>query len=412
MPYSEYINEGLAYLFNSQNKDGGIAIGCPSDSESGIWTTAEALDAVLTSNFLQFNISVLDNVFSMANFILEKFIVQNNEGYWEIADGDGPSTATTGHAIHSLHIFSTKVLTNCDIESIGVSDKLYNIAQLKQKISIYIDKAISWLRSNQQLDNGWGHSCKSNQSSSSVLCTYYVLKGFNTLGLINDRDFNVTKANMFIKQKIQGIITKKEKTNDTNLAEILYGYTSLVNSNFFVKADDQFKKTVLKYIKRHWKEIKLCVASPDIRHQEEIFVNNMPYIALNAFLTAEEYAFASKISKLIKYLISLKQTDGSWAVTKPEKKETTWVTAEIVLVLHLAQTKFEKYQRNILGKKKLKVLIFSNIVLCLISSAFLLYYFSQQIIASGNILVAIPNAIIAVLGVVSSIISIIGVFKS
>lgn len=416
MAYSEHINLGISYLLKSQNADGGISKDCSDSKISGVWTTAESLDAILSTENLQFNISTLDNLILIANYLIQKFIVDddNNCGYWEIVDGEGASTMATGHTIYALQTLSNKVLTNCDLDAIIISGKTYNIAEIKNEISECTQKGFKWLQNNQQLDNGWSYTLKTEGKQSTNLCVFYVLKGYQALGRTTQNDTSMYQACLSIKERIVKLINSNNDL-EISMPEVLYGFTCLHCSGYFTKSEADFKKRIMKYINRHWKVIKKYVTfggafesnRNSVKYTE--YVNNMPFIALNAFLVSEEFSMSRKLKKLIQYLINNK-VDGEWAIYKGEKKETTWVTAEAVLALNQAQQKFIKYENNIIRRKREKALTIASCVLSAVCATFFIYYFVQQIIAS-DVVLALPNGLIALLGIVSSLISIVEAFK-
>lgn len=416
MAYSEHIKLGISYLLKSQNIDGGISKDFPESKISGVWTTAESLEAILSSENLQFNISTLDNLILMANYLIQKFIVVEEDdcGYWEIADGEGASTMATGHTIYALQTFSNKILTGCELEAIVLLGKIFTIAEIKKAINECTQKGFKWLQDNQQIDNGWSYTCKLKSKHSTNLCAFYVLKGYQALGRTIQNDGSMHQACLHIKERIVRLISSNVEL-ETSMPEVLYGFTCLHSCGYFTKSEIDLKNRIIKYINRHWKIIKKCVDfgrafESDSNSTSYIkYVNNMPYIALNAFLISEEYSVSRKLKKLIEYLISNK-VDGEWVIYKGKKKETTWVTAEAVLAFNLAQKKLIRYENNVVRKKREKTLTVAGCVLSAICTVFFIYYFAQQAISS-DIIQALPNGLVALLGAISSVISIIEVFR-
>ena len=404
MPYMEQIKAGMSFLFKSQKPDGGIPIGCIDDEESGVWTTSEVLDAVLSSEYAQMDISYLDNILKMVLFLCDRFIVSSKDGtmgYWEARIGEKPSAPTTGHAIYSLQIFMNKVLNDSGIESFKVSGREIVLEVLKREINNCILKAIKWLQRNQQRDNGWGYSLK---DKSSVLCTYYVLKGFNAVGKNSKNDRSTEKACLFVKESIKRILGKKEPSR-RDLSMVLYGYCCLFESSFFTRTDDDFKEQISKYINTNWKHL---TGNTNINssNKKVKYVYNMPYIALNTVLTVEDYSFEPKIRRLISDYVNKMELDGSWRLEKNGKTETTWVTAEAIIVLNKAQENFAKYESSIIMPKRLKTLISITVMFAAVSAIVLLCYIISLAQISNDVKSSITNIIFTTIGLLSSIITI------
>lgn len=416
MPYAEHIQQGISYLLGCQNCDGGISIDCDGNQDSGIWTTAETLDAVLASDCLQFNVSTLDNLILMVGYLLKKFIISESDvsGYWEIADDEGPSTMSTGHCVFALQTFLSKVLSNCDLEEVVIANQRYVIKEIRNKISLCSNMGVNWLTENQQLDGGWSYTVKTEKKPSTVICSFYALKGYLSVGKTPKNDAHIKSACVYMKQEIQKSVIQYGKSGISQIPEILYGYTSLNDVGYFSKSEIEFKNFILKFIRRHWRiikkttviELNSTLQIDEQKHAE--YVNNLPYIVLTALITAEEYKFNNEIKTMVEKLINSK-TNGTWHIYKNGKKETTWVTAEVVLALSLAQNKYVKYQRNVENKKvkTLKIIISILGVLC---SALFVYYIVQMQ-DTANIAQSLLNILVAFLGVVSSFISIIEVFR-
>jgi len=419
MAYSEYIKSAIDFLLKMQNDDGGIKISNRDSKISGIWTTAESLDAIITSNFLSIDISIFDEIIRMMDYLKTKFIVcaENPEcGYWEIAEGRGASTMTTGHSIRALQICLNKVFHCCDIKKITLSTKEIVVADFVSDIKACIDKAVRWLQFQQQVDGGWSYADINSNEKSSILATYYVLLGLNCVGKNCGNDSYVSKSCLFIKRIIENILETKQYSQDS-LAEILYAYPCLYSSGYFTQSDTHFKTRMMKFINHHWREIKSCMAVHDLHHKTIPFINNLPYIALNAVLTVEDYTYETKIRKLIAYFVSQRKLDGSWGVLKNDVEDTTWVTAEAILALSQVQHTYQTYYNKIVASKQIRLFKVSSIALGLICSLFLLYYFFTSVIPTGtepaniDYWKTIPSFIFGVLGAATSIFSIIDIVK-
>ena len=419
MAYSECIKSAKDFLFSMQNEDGGIKISHKSSNQSGIWTTAESLHAIVTSDCIKMDVFTMGSIIKMIDYLKTKFIVCEDKsdcGYWEIKDGDGASTMTTGHAIKALKASLNQVLTRCNIDKISISLKEIVISEFINEINTCIDKAVKWLQLQQQVDNGWSCTCADAKQESTVLATYYVLLGLNSVGK-DYQDECVGRACLYVKRTIQNVLDTKEYSQDL-LADILYGYPCLYSSDYLTQSDAQLKEEIMRFIKHHWNDLKKCMKVHDMHHKTIPFINYFPYIALNALLTVEDYTYETKVRKLINYFVSQGKKDGYWSVLKEGKdgiEDSTWVTAEALLVLSQAQRKYQKYYNKIVTSKRIKLLRISSIVFGLTSSVLLLYYFVTSVIHAGadtaNMWETILSAILGALGAITSIISIIDIVK-
>lgn len=350
----------------------------------------------------------------MVSYLLNCFYtIDESNGYWEVAKGDGPSTIATGHAIYSLKVFCNKVLVSCDIDEFVVESQKYIVSEYSSRINDYIKKATNWLIANQQFDGGWSYCPKENKVESAPLCVYYILRGFNSIGKDFYNDTYVKKACLYTQKKIQNIL-EKHNDEETDLANVLYGYMSLVRSSYFIKGKEHFKKHILKYVSKHWYIISRQVKFKDICHKKAPFVHNMPYIALITLLSAEDYSFERKIHRIINSFIENQAVNGSWSIQKfkengEEITETTWVTAEVLIALNEVQNKFMVYQEESKKPKQYKHIKIMNAILA-ISCFFIFTILLGSKALNSTFFDWLPNSIVAFLGIVSSVISIIEVF--
>lgn len=415
MSYVEKIKAGMSFLLQCQNTDGGISIGNSSDGKSGVWTTAECLDAILSSHYFELDVSALLVMFNMVQYLIDRFILsfKGDMGYWPIDQNNVPSTLTTGHAIHSLYNFKNKILDVYDFDSITIGGKSFSTSEIKNAIEVNIKKAIKWLFVNKQIDNGWSDTEKrGNKGKSSILCVYYVLKGYNAIGKTCENDKTVENACYYVKEAVKSIINnKKSGEAGSDLPNVLYGYSCLVSSGYFSKTDESLRKKIVDYINSRWKETYKTRKMPGLTGMTKSFIFNMPYIALDTLLIAEEYSLKNKINKLAKELIKKQAIDGSWSIQREDNKETTWVTAESIIVLGKVEQRFIQYQQKVLLPKKLSTLICVAVILSVITSSILIYYFAKSVIPGNDVIHSLPGAIIGLLSLISSIISIVGLFR-
>lgn len=428
MPYTDMIKSASEYLFECQKDDGGIAFSNRNDALSGVWTTAEVLEAMLLHNQINRGLSTLDELIHMVQYLLNKFIIckdGTNTGYWEDVDGNGPSTTSTGHTIYSLQTFSNIYLENSKVSYIEFDiDESIDLKKLKQRIRSCIEKGINWLLDNQQADKGWCWTEKNDKEESKVLCTFYVLKGMNAIGS-NENSRSVEKACLFIKETIEDELNRKveqlnEKQRIRCLAYIMYGYIALLESKYLKQGDINLKDRIMNYIKHNCKNLSNYIDSKKI--QERNFVYNIPYIALNVFLRTEEYTFKNEIVRLLDYFQKQKDKYGYWEVEKNGIKETTWVTAEAMIVLSLAQSNYIKFKNNVLMPQKQrrlkKILLITTFTTSVLLSILIWHYlflsFTNYEInppSTFSIISAVFSGFVSVVGFISSIITLVEHFK-
>lgn len=180
MPYIEYIKPGITYLLKSQKMDGGVSVG-EGNTVSSVWATAEVLEALLSTVYLEPNIYTVDRVLKMAEFLIDSFEVSQDDddcGYWKAYDQDRnlfPSTMTTGHSIYSLQLCINRMLCNYKYRSL-ISKINYPIEDTMSTISKITKQAAQWLFKNLQRDNGWSETEKDRGHQSSIVCSYYVMR--------------------------------------------------------------------------------------------------------------------------------------------------------------------------------------------------------------------------------------------
>lgn len=116
-----------------------------------------------------------------------------------------------------------------------------------------------------------------------------------------------------------------------------------------------------------------------------------------------------KINYLLRKFVDQQSADGAWFVEKNEEKQTTWITAEIIIDFNLAQTRYLKYQNDIVFVKKYKMIIAANMVLGVLCIFSILGYTWSCLMGSTVWYEYIWSFAITLLGVISSIITIISI---
>lgn len=404
MFYNEAIEKGISYLKNSQNSDGGIPIGKLGDA-SGYWTTAESIEAILSTDYFQLTADNMRFVLQMVRFLLDGFKPDSIGGYWEGRVGSGASTMTTGHVVFALTLYVNKFIDyNINVQ-IDTESALVCLGELRNEIQEVINKAETWLLSTQNSDGGWGPTKGTN---TNMVCCYYVLKGLSMVGKNSESDNKAYSACLLIRKKIQTVLKKRQNNlSGDDFASLLYGYMSLMLCKFFRKYDKELEHRINQFIKKNWRRLQQSASTEELASASKSFLNSLPWITLNALLSTENYVYTRKLDKLLQVYCELQAPNGSWCVVKNSEEHTTWITAEIVIDFNLAQTRYLKYQNDIIFVKKFKTVVFSNVVLCFICLLSIMGYTWNCLSGSTTWYDYIWNYIITTLGIASSIVTII-----
>lgn len=159
VPLSERINRGIRYLARVLNQDAGIPAVRPGDS-SGCWTTAEGIQAVLGSPWIDEELR--DHAKRMALFLLNSQLSKVSRGAWPlVAGGRLGSTMATAQAVEALQL-ARPLLDASSAEAAARSLAL----------------ALTWLRDSQGEDGGWGVEPNGGSSgkTSRVVATFLALR--------------------------------------------------------------------------------------------------------------------------------------------------------------------------------------------------------------------------------------------
>lgn len=409
MKYENIIKNAISFLISSQNTDGGIASECLGFGNSGCWTTAEVLEAFMQTDFYSLNLRNIAVILEMTNFLLDNYIpISDSMGYWS-SENESP-TMTTGHVIYALNLVANKFLSNKTtntINNIRIRNKFIKIETLEKKIIDYNRNAFSWILFIRNNDNGWG--VENNQESSAISC-YYVLKAFQANGLNAANNDIVNLACVYIENNLKKLIIKKNKIGNEEFAQILYSYITLHDCGYILKYNSKIKSSILSIIHKKWKIIYKSLEY-NMNRTNYGFTNNLPWLVLNVLLRTEGYKFNRQLDKLIKYLSSSQELDGSWIIYKGQIKCNTWITAEILNDFNLVQERYQNYLVHVLTKKKYRKLIITNALLLIVCLTFIITYFASNYYFENSSLINETWAfIVAVLGLVSSIFTILDYF--
>jgi hypothetical protein len=377
MPFRSQISNALRALISLQNSDGGIPATTPS-KESGCWTSASTLDAILTSGvYSRFDMA---SILRLVKFLLDsqkgasqikvaraKKEIGEEHGSWALFKGDEPSTMATGHAIAAL------VLAH---------NFLNHDNSLSQRIEQSIKAGFAWLEINQNPDGSWGTQPLADQSGKdgNVMACYYALLPYFYSGQTRTSSQIVKKAIQFIAdiQLPDGSWPPDIRETVGNPADTARAISCLVRGNYdgkicLKKATDYINLNQLK--SGLWalgtKRVDLPNAPGTV-----IFNNNTNCDVLNAF--ADLKYTGPESWKLMDWLLRSQSDDGLWLLKSPDqvvKDVSTWSTSEWVISINAASEKLIRHKLYA-NNKRLTIafwLTIAVLILTIISGVIVLF---------------------------------------
>ncbi len=360
--YRKEILKGIDFLASVQNSDGGIP-GMKCTDPSACWTTAEALEAVLLSPYIQLKHHSF--VFKMIRFLLDTQITEGkNRGAWpEYVAQNNVQTLTTGHAVSALFL-SKKLITD---------DK-----SLENKIESAIKMGFDYLNSNQNTDGGWAIEPESD-SSSRAFSTYFVIKGYIQNGFTRSNSKVVRNACKYLlslrNEQDGGFAKSKEKGEKSDTCYTARIITVLLRANY-CKANENviksaigfiFRDITLKQLIKIKREQYTSINSPGM----VVFHSNTPIDVMEALCLCNIYNH--KTQKLISWILDTQEDNGGWYLggsSNPEINENviTWTTNEGIYALGccnkaFSEKRFEKMRKSESILKKVILLLLVVIIM-------------------------------------------------
>jgi prenyltransferase beta subunit len=332
MPFSLEIIKGIEFLFSTQNLDGGLPSTRPGDT-SGIWTTAEALEILLDTPFCHKEWII--QISRMINFLLNH---QLSDGCWPIVvDHKNGSTMTTGHVVAALS--KAAKLFHSDIAN----------SNLLKKIEKVRSDGLEWLRNSQNADGGWGLEPKdlSAGKESRLIATAYALRGFSAADLFFNNSKHVRAAieEYFKKNQNQDGSWGFQTGSRGDISSTARALVTISKCGAIKASSSSFRRG-LKYL-LHQKDFFNTYTEhfiPSSSPGQTVFNANVPYDVLEALLLSNYYG--KEVNKLINYFLKNQEDNGSWGIIhEREGKQSllTWPTAEALIVLDLAQSKYVQH---------------------------------------------------------------------
>lgn len=384
MPLRNEIRRGIQFLLSVQNADGGVPATKPGDV-SGCWTTAEALDALLSTPY--FPDEQLYRLRNMVEFLLESQLLEDDSletketssplhqgeevreflipptlpeatlvGGWPlVVSGPRPSTMTTGHCVAALARAQRIFHTN---------------EELKDGIARAKEAGINWLHLNQNHDGGWGVEPAVGPAGkeSRMISTTYALRGYFEEGYSSANSKDVREGIRFIYSSVNsdGGWGKKPGV-DSNACNTARAVTALIRSGEYSPTQPIIKKAA-KFItdskprNRLWElgtETYIVKGAPG----QTIYNENAPFDVLEAYLRVGYTG--PEVRELVMWYLKNQEDDGRWYLGSngfKVRELSTWPTNEAIFVLDLACEKhlrhvFDEFQRKGIPKKWQRTLI-------------------------------------------------------
>ncbi len=318
------ITRGLAYLCRVRNTDGGVPATKPG-TDSGCWTSAESLEALLTSHY--HDADPRPCAYAVIDFLLATSL---QDGGWPaVASGKRSSTMATGNAVAALLI----------AQAFFSED-----STLQLRIRSPIETGLRWLVDRQNDDGGWGVEPDGGPDGavSRVISTLFALKPYWAQGVVAARSQAVRNAMGFLlrlRNADGGFAGRVGSVSDPcNTARVIVG---LVRSGYREEAARAIAGG-LRYIERSRPRGRLWALDresyvPQGAAGQTIFNNNTTVDVLEALIRAGRLNRHTR--DLVQWFLAHQEDDGSWFLGANDQRVhdvVTWSTNEAVLVLALA----------------------------------------------------------------------------
>lgn len=345
------ISKGVSFLFNSLNEDGGLRFENESSPPSGIWVTAEALEALLSTKSLGPTIFV--KIRPMINFLLD---TQQSDGSWCILKKDNEITSSaiaTGHCTYALKM-----------AMIGgfISDR---------RVQKAIDKGEEWLRSssccieknsyvfwsseplvgNEQSKIDPNISIKSRMEF--IFSSFYA-----TLGFVNPKGYNaskdidiqlINKASRFFDTQVDFFVGQYSlATEKATLSKTVSTLCRLINIYRLLGLEmSQEKlnglKTIIEKCPDPFFATSIAMRSQNNSDYTATYNNNTPFDMAYSFLGLG--VDSDKLYGIIKGYLDHQNKNGCWYLNFDKAYSVnTWTTAEALIVLNKALEKYSEIE--------------------------------------------------------------------
>ena len=345
------ISEGVGYLMSCQRDDGGLKFENESSTISGIWTTAECLEFLLSSKYVP--ITAFNKVSKMLDFILS---TQRDDGSWPVLMGENPgqhqmsSTIATGHCIYVLRLSSVGNFLNYQEQS---------------RTETAIRKGKTWLKGCIVEKNGYGfwpgqYSTEQLDPTRDertrmdyVFSTFYAMMAFLPINGTGKDSIILDKVYRFFVSQAEWFCDSYEEKDcsqldDATISKIASSICRITSALFMLKngsIPSALKERIVKATHICSKNpfittgIDVNTQSPGFSVQE--FNNNTPFDYGMALMWLETDAVSLKA--IIDQYLRKQTTDGGWYLNFSSTfSRKVWTTAEALMVLEKSLDKYNE----------------------------------------------------------------------
>lgn len=332
------LEKAIAAIGSLPNADGGIPA-TRSGEESGAWTTASCLEALLESGHTPLSLHSVCH--GMLKFLLE---MQTPDGGWPLANSTESSTLATGHAVTALQLART------DLQSLTSAEKA--------AVDNAAARGTAWLIAHQNPDGGWGvqPSGGSDGSASRIAAVFYALRPFFYCGETAKSSQIVQRATTLLagRQSHDGgwpFFNGDEVDKSSSVSNTARAVICLVHSGYSPSATAI--REGLDFIASErlsgssWRiGIEGFYATES--NAQNIYHNNTPCDALEAFLVCGNRGRPT--TEALTWLLNSQDRLGFWPLTSPDPDQVprqhyspgvTWCTSEFVHVVSMALRQHE-----------------------------------------------------------------------
>lgn len=315
---------GLRYIVRHLNIDGGVPAVKPGDASGG-WTTAEAIEAIVTSTWPA--IEFAEHLERMAKYLIDSQfgIKSSSAGGWPFVSGSTiASTMATAHATIALSLCSHLVSadTRCRAESA-------------------VRLARDWICNTQGADTGgWGVEPTAGRAGAMprVVSTFLALRALKMVGFKPSSPHVQRGSNFLWTMRMGEGFRPFLEAPKADVCSTVRACTALIESGACTSTDKTITSAVAFLKKNKSKEGLWGLGSetyiPDGASGEIIFNHNSTSEILE-FL-ASYGALRDAQFELVGWLSKHQRDDGSWFLGANDIQKhdiLTWPTSESVLAL-------------------------------------------------------------------------------
>jgi Prenyltransferase and squalene oxidase repeat len=371
---------GYKFLATILNDDGGIPAISESDV-SGIWTTAEGLEAVLSVPAIpQERFTLASRMWAL--LIETQLAESDHAGAWPLVKlGTRGSAMATGNAITAI--------SRC---------QAYFGARCPDELTAASDRAIAWLTQYQSEDGGWGvePSTRPTGAQPRMISTTYAVAGFTAVGYTVETSQVLRKAkHWLLSMRGDNGGFRGGQGHPTDPCNTSRAVRALIEMRALTP-DDKTVHTALRYLISQKPKGRLWTPTTESfviegSSGEVIFNSNTPFDALMALLQADPTNPA--VIEIVRWYESNQQMNGSWALTPDDPSRShicTWSTNEALIGLSAYSRDTPDVSAVISRRERWSKRIIVAVALALLLETLLLLRVNNALVRAWN---AIPKAV-------------------